>query len=104
MQAAFSTLCVGPRREGAPGGGRTRSHSVPALLAVKPDAPAYLRVTGQKVSWAPPASWDLPATYFPLKYNLRLESASGRKENHFLLVSKPFGLIIHHIEGCSGYH
>ncbi|KAM3832224.1 interleukin-12 subunit beta-like [Vipera latastei] len=55
---------------------------------VKPDAPAYLRVTGQKVSWAPPASWDLPATYFPLKYNLRLESASGRKENHFLLAEK----------------
>ncbi|XP_039189880.1 interleukin-12 subunit beta-like isoform X1 [Crotalus tigris] len=55
---------------------------------VKPDAPAYLKVTGQTVSWAPPASWDLPATYFPLQYNLRLESASGSKENHLLLAER----------------
>ncbi|XP_070612856.1 interleukin-12 subunit beta-like isoform X2 [Erythrolamprus reginae] len=47
---------------------------------VRPDAPAYLNVTGGKVSWAPPASWDLPTTYFPLRYHLRLESAAGRQE------------------------
>ncbi|XP_026532312.1 interleukin-12 subunit beta-like [Notechis scutatus] len=51
---------------------------------VKPDAPAYLNITGRKVSWAPPASWDLPTTYFPLQYSLRLESASGRHENFLL--------------------
>lgn len=88
--------------EGARGGGWTRSDRIPALLAVKPDAPAYLKVTGQTVSWAPPASWDLPATYFPLQYHLRLESASGSMENRLLLVSKPLGLIIRPIEGCSG--
>ncbi|XP_034281943.1 interleukin-12 subunit beta-like [Pantherophis guttatus] len=54
---------------------------------VKPDAPAYLNITGRKVSWAPPASWDLPTTYFPLQYSLRLESASGSQEN-FLLDEK----------------
>ncbi|KAG8134264.1 hypothetical protein E2320_007397, partial [Naja naja] len=58
---------------GGEGAGWTRSDGSPALLAVKPDAPAYLNITGRKVSWAPPASWDLPITYFPLQYSLQLD-------------------------------
>ncbi|XP_025030632.1 interleukin-12 subunit beta-like [Python bivittatus] len=47
---------------------------------VKPDAPSYLSIVGQRISWAPPVSWNLPAAYFPLQYNLRLESSSSKED------------------------
>lgn len=53
----------------------------PALPAVRPDPPQELTVQrrGEQLhlTWAPPASWPLPKSYFALLYRLQYELPNG---------------------------
>lgn len=52
-----------------------------ALPTVRPDPPQKLTVQQQseqlRLTWAPPASWPLPRSYFALLYRLQYELSNG---------------------------
>ncbi|KAM9663402.1 interleukin-12 subunit beta-like isoform 1-T1 [Morphnus guianensis] len=72
-------------------GPRARQHCPvlsPALPAVRPNPPQNLTVQqwGEQLhlSWAPPASWPLPKSYFALLYRLQYELPNGTQVHRYV--------------------
>lgn len=67
--------------EGSAPGWAAPPRADPAVPAVRPDPPRELTVQrrGEQLhlTWAPPASWPLPKSYFALLYRLQYELRNG---------------------------